>query len=374
MGLSGTGREWRVPLLVLAAAALVAGIGAGLARLGAAAAFAPAASHHAALMIGGFLGAVISLERAVALNVRWAYAAPLLAGLGALALLDGAGRFASGAWLAAPWVLVAASIAIARRQLAPHTVLLVVAALCWAAANALFVFVSAQLAIAPWLAFLVLTIAAERLEMTRLMPRSRASFALFAAGAASLLAGAFVSQAAFGIGLVVLAAWLGAFDIARRTILRPGLARYCAVALLAGYAWLGVAGVAWLLAHRGVPVPRDFALHALGIGFIFSMIMAHGPVIVPAVARVRLRFTAFFYVPLAVLHASLALRLVAGYADFELRRAGGILNASAIALFVATLIFSVKRFQETIHEEKEPDRTRVAGRGADRLGLQPGID
>jgi hypothetical protein len=357
---------WRLPALALAVASLVAGIGGGLARLGAAPAFAAVAIPHAALMIGGFLATVIALERAVALGVRWAYAAPFLSGAGAIALVAGLPQWAIAPWLAAPVVFIAANIAIARKQLALHTAMFVVAAGCWAAGNALFVFASAQAAIAPWFTFLVLTIAAERLEMTRLMKRSRFSRAAFALAAAILLAGAFTSQWLFGAGLLAVAAWLATYDIARRTLWTSGFARYSAVALVAGYAWLAVAGAAWCLAHAGFPVSRDLALHALGLGFIFSMIMAHGPVIIPAVARIRMRFTAFFYVPLAALHASLALRLVAGHADFELRRAGGILNAVAIALFAATLVLSIRR---TLLEQQKHNIDRAAGPGGNFLRL-----
>jgi hypothetical protein len=363
-------RAWRVFGLALAAATLACGIGGGLARLGLAPAFAAAAPDHAALMIGGFLATVISLERAVALGTRWPLAAPLASACGAIAIATGHAATGAALWLLAAAVFVAASIAIARRQLLVHTALLAVASLAWAAGTAIFVLASPQQAIAPWFAFLVLTIAAERLEMTRLMNRGPASRWLLLAAVAVLLAGAFASQLAFGAGLVAVAVWLAAFDIARRTLFTAGFARYSATALIAGYAWLAAGGAAWMLAHAGYPVSRDFALHAVGLGFVFSMIMAHGPVIIPAVARVRVRFTPFFYLPLAALHGSLAVRLVAGHADFELRRAGGMLNALAIALFAAILLFSIKRPQDLSHEH-DSHRDRLARDGRAGLRLQP---
>lgn len=86
---------------------------------------------------------------------------------------------------------------------------------------------------------------------------------------------------------------------------------------------------------------RDAALHALGLGFVFSMIFAHAPLIVPVVLKRKLAYVPFFYVPLALLHLSLVLRLWVGAGDAALRAAGGILNAAAIALFVAIVIVSV---------------------------------
>jgi hypothetical protein len=252
-------------------------------------------------------------------------------------------------WLAAPLVFLAASVAIARRQPLAHTRLLAVAAAAWAMGDALFALGAREPAIAWWFAFLVLTIAAERLEMTRLMPRRAAAMPLVLAAAAVLLAGAAIATfhdraggIVFGAALCALAAWLGAFDVARRTVRADGLARYSAVALIAGYLWLFAAGVAWALAHAGAAPSRDLALHALGLGFVFSMILAHAPVVVPAVARVRFRFTGLFYVPLFLLHASLLLRVVPGFEDFAARRAGGVLNAAALAIFIATVLRSVR--------------------------------
>ena len=87
-------------------------------------------------------------------------------------------------------------------------------------------------------------------------------------------------------------------------VFAEGLARYMAVCLLGGYAWLAVGGIAWAATALGLPA-RDVALHALGLGFVVSMMMGHAPVILPAIARVKLLFGFFFYLPLAALHLSL---------------------------------------------------------------------
>jgi hypothetical protein len=82
---------------------------------------------------------------------------------------------------------------------------------------------------------------------------------------------------------------------------------------------------------------RDLALHALGLGFIFSMVMGHAPVIFPAVARLKLHFGGWFYLPLAALHGSLALRLFVGIGDPAVRALGAQLNAASVLLFLLTL-------------------------------------
>jgi hypothetical protein len=70
------------------------------------------------------------------------------------------------------------------------------------------------------------------------------------------------------------------------------------------------------------------------------MMLGHAPVILPAVARVRLLFGWFFYVPLGLLHVSLAIRLFAGPFNVSMLSAGAAGNAAAIVVFAATMVGS----------------------------------
>ena len=342
-----------MPVLVAAVgSALLAGIAGGLLRAGVGLPLAGSSGwpsravlFHAALMMGAFMGTVIGIERAVAVKVRAAWLAPLASGGAGVALLLGLD-------VPARWLLVAASIAftgvnilVVHRQRAAHTALLLAGAICWLAGNLLFALQWGTVAVVPWwFAFLVMTIAAERLEMTRLMRRRPGAqstllglLVALALGAAASAVAPIVGGVLYGSALVLLALWLLIFDIARRTIFAEGLPRYMAVCLLGGYAWLVVAGVAWIGSALGLPT-RDAALHALGLGFVVSMMMGHAPVILPAVARVKLQFGRFFYVPLAMLHLSLLARLGGGWNDLGWRSYGSFWNAVAIAVFAATAL------------------------------------
>jgi hypothetical protein len=304
-----------------------------------------AALAHAALMMCGFLGTVIGIERAVAARHRLAWTAPFTCAIAGLLLLEGVDTPGRVLLLAASIAFSAVNVLLWRRQRAPHTALLLASALAWLAGNVLFAVQAPAAAVLPWwFAFLVMTIAAERLEMTRLMrrrPGAQSSLYLvlgaLVAGAAASLPWPAAGGALFGAALFALALWLLVFDIARRTVRADGLPRYMAVCLLGGYAWLAVGGAAWASTSLGGP-GRDTALHALGLGFIFSMIMGHAPVILPAVARVKLLFGPGFYVPLALLHASLAVRLAAGSFAPRWRADGALLNAIAIALFAVVAV------------------------------------
>ena len=346
----------RLPLLALGMIALLAGVLAGLARLAwdVPAPAAALAGGHGALMIAAFFGTVISLERAVALGRGGFYLAPAAAGLGGVALLAGAPVAAAQILaIVAAATLVAGSVQVLRRQLALFTVILFVGALCWLIGNIAWLAAGSIPAVTPWwLAFLVLTIAGERLELTRFLPTPKAAPGVFVAIVGAVLAGAtwtFRDESAglalFSAGLLALAAWLLRYDIARHGARRQGLTRFIALCLLSGYAWLAAAA---LLGLAGGFVPghplRDAALHAVGLGFVFAMVFGHAPIIFPAVTRVKIPYSPSFYLPLLALHASLVLRVAGGVGEnFALRREGGLANACALLLFIATLAIAVRR-------------------------------
>lgn len=321
-------------LLALGFASLVLGIGAGLARSG----VDPvpvgdeAVVLHGLVMVGGFFGTVIALERAVALGRLWGYAAPLASGLGGLALAFGASR--AGEWLiaAAALVFLAANLSLLKRQRSLESWTLAAGAACWLGGNAAVALGAPVAAAVPaWLAFFALTIGAERLELSRYMPQGGMAKGAFIGIVLALLACAFLPLRIIGFPLVLLALWLFAWDIARKTVQGKELARYIAWCLLAGYAWLACGGVLLLLGEG-----YDAPLHAILVGFVFSMVFGHAPVIVPAVLRLRMPYSVWLYLPLALLHATLALRVAGGLAgEAAWRAAGSAGNAIAVAVFIA---------------------------------------
>ncbi|WP_228489040.1 hypothetical protein [Raineyella fluvialis] len=156
----------------------------------------------------------------------------------------------------------------------------------------------------PWLTgFLLLTIAGERVELARLghltldtERRERRDGQALLLALLVVLVVAFATLypdgglPAFGVVLILVAALYGSRDIALRTVRSTGLPRFSAACLLAGYAWLIVAGLLWLRpALSGLHY--DAVLHATFLGFVMSMILAHAPVILPAVLRRPLPYT-----------------------------------------------------------------------------------
>lgn len=338
------GVPFRLPLLMLGFAALASGVLAGLARLGwnVPLSMVELAPLHGPLMVSGFLGTVIGLERAVAMGRRWAYVGPLLTGLGSLSILAGfPPAIGAAAVTLGSAVLFTGTALLMLRQRELFMATMTLGALSWLAGNLLWLAgTPLQGVVALWINFLVLTIAGERLELSRFLPPSPVAKRTFAGILVMLLAGGFLTGHPAGVtlyaaGLLALALWLLRQDIARRTVKTQGLTRFIAICLLSGYAWLAVGSVTLLAAGSLAGLAYDAVLHAILIGFVFSMVFGHAPVIFPAVVRVKMPYHWTFYLPLLVLHASLLLRLAGdGFAQPGLRSLGGLLNAAALVLFI----------------------------------------
>jgi len=337
----------RFLLLALGGIALLAGLAGALVLLGTAMPTDAGrlAASHGRLMTLGFLGTVIALERAVALGRPLGYAAPVATGVGALAIVLGLAP-AAAAWLlvAGGVLLVGTYAAFATRERSLHLGVQAAGAGAWPVAALLLAAGRPVADALPWLAaFLVLTIAGERLELARLGQLTILKRRQFIVAAWIFVAGVTVSLAlpdagtrVGGVGLLALAAWLARNDLARRTVRMPGVTRFIALSLLLGYAWLAVAGAAWLVTGIDGGAAYDVRLHALFLGFVISMVFGHAPVIVPAVLRVPLPYTPVFYGHLALLHAGLLVRIIGGdvLGVAGAWNLGGVLNVVAILVFV----------------------------------------
>lgn len=346
----------RILLLMAGFVSLAFGTGTGLLRLGWSFPLPSAglAAFHGPLMVCGFLGTVIALERAVAIGRHWAYLGPFFAAVGGLTLVAGANWFfGAGLMTLASAILLSASTNVFLRQRALFTLTLLLGSLCWLIGNLLWMGGLTMAQVAPWWAgFLLLTIAGERLELSRLLRLTRFASTIFAIIVTLFLLGASMASLTHPSGITVISAsmlalalWLLRQDIARKTVHQQGLTRFIAVCLLSGYAWLLAAALIGLWSPQLMAGSNyDAFLHAIFVGFVFSMIFGHAPIIFPAIARVSIPYHPTFYLPLIVLHGSLIAR-VAG--DLLLiphcRSAGGGLNALALALFILSTVAAVIR-------------------------------
>jgi hypothetical protein len=340
----------RLAFLIPGGLALLLGLNAALVLLGVWAPLPSAeiAALHAPLMVFGFVGTLVVLERAVAARRVWGFLAPAFLGLGSLSLVTPLPEGIGKAIITLGFVALLGVYAIIwKRSPAAAVAIQVLGAVSGLAAAILWMGGATIAALVPGMAvFVILTIAGERLELARISPEvdARAErLGLAAAVALAMTAGVAPlwpdwGYPLLGIALVCLIAWLLRYDVAKKLINATGLPRYMAVCLLAGYAWLVVPAASWIIVGpiTGGPL-YDATLHSIFLGFVISMIMAHAPVILPAVLRKPLPYRPFLYVPVALLHVSLIVRVLGGdaWGNIDAVRWGGILNVIAVLVFAA---------------------------------------
>lgn len=342
-----------IPFVVLSFLALLAGLWAGLLRMGwSLTPFPDLANAHGPLMVCGFLGTLIPLERAVAIRKKWMFAAPALTAIGWLVLLASPGLSGAALFTFGSLVTFAILLFMLIREPKIHTLVMAAGGFSWLVGNILWmVGVPIFQMVFWWMAFLILTIAGERLELNRVLrlsPRQVWFFGIFVvifmAGESTTIFNLDFGARLSGAGLLGLGVWLIFNDIARRNLHHKApITRYIALSLFAGFVWLIVGGGLMLgLGAQYAGPYYDAILHILFVGFVMSMIFGHAPIIFPAIFNVQINFQPVFYIHLGLLHISLLIRIVGDLASLQIvRQWGGLLNEVAILLFLVLTGFSI---------------------------------
>lgn len=345
------------PFLALSILALLAGLWAGLMRIGW---VIPTLTPnlilmHGPLMVTGFLGTLIMLERAVALKLHWTYIPPILAGVGGLL------TFLIQSSIIGPIMITIAGLGaivilgeITRREPALHTITMLLGMLALFIGNLLWLIGKPVYQVVTlWQAFLILTIIGERLELNRVLRPTKIQKAFFIIIILILILGTIASiftvpSGAYMIGmaLILVFIWSVRYDIAWRNLKHKiPITRYIAWCLALGFIWLGVSGSLSLMFGGQLAGPiYDAIIHSVFVGFVISMIFGHAPIIFPAIIGVPIYFQPVFYIQLVLLHTSLALRVIADLANFHtLRMWGGMLNEVAILLFIGFTVYNIRK-------------------------------
>lgn len=331
-------------------AALITGMLAGLWRAGFTAIdLGLVGMVHGSLMTGSFLGSLISLERAVVIKKWYAYLVPMLGGLSMPVFFLQPGIALTMLCLASLGLIGIMTWLYSKYNEWYHLIF-IAGASCWLIGNVVILMGDHYFFAAPWwMLFFLLTITAERMELARfvLLQRSRIKLLVL------FLSLAFVSllipfhnwgKELLGLSFALVALTLLRYDMARKNARATGIHRFSGYALLTGYGWLAVAGIGMIFfPYTGLIY--DGLLHAYFIGFVFSMVFAHGPSILPTVLKLGTYvFHPVLWVWLLVLNTSLALRLVADLSgNAYLRLVGSWGNALAILAFLITVVVLVVR-------------------------------
>ena len=334
-----------VPFVLLG---LVTGVISGWYRIGWIDIPAGYAGQHGVIMVGSFLGTLICLERAIVIKKKLIFLIPLISGLSILFFLLGFPIPAKVALIIAGAGLSAMFVYFYQKTKELYHIIMLAGALCWLIGNILLL-IKNQFIISTgwWVGFLFLTIAGERLELTKFLPISRFKISILVTSMSLFIIGLLLPFHGIGkyflaAGLIVSALWLLKYDMAGKALKKEGLSRFSATALIAGYGWLLISGI---LFARGQMFGYlyDAALHSFFIGFVFSMIFAHAPIIFPGVAGIPVKpYHPTLYIWLVLLHLSLAVRIGANLTmNPDLRQWAGMLNGIVILAFFVNLVIIV---------------------------------
>ncbi|HET9643817.1 MAG TPA: hypothetical protein VFP68_10790 [Burkholderiaceae bacterium] len=359
--------SWSRPAaLIVAACALLAvvnlvlGIAGGLARFGAPGPRGPALALHGLLLVSGFFGTLVALERFIAVGRTAWLLAPVASAVGGLMAWSGAPvQAALIAWLVAGFALMSGCVfEAARGSMRLPLLLRILGAACWSVGNLLWLQGAlAHLALPGWLAFLVLTIVSEREDvLSSLRTRPLAAVA-FGAAIVLLPLSMLVAGLEATLGLPIpapsevpaLIQWTGCLLLALVLLSgktpQPrdgGWAGWESRATRAADAWLLVASLLGLSRHWLPFAAGGPAWHALLLGFAFSTLFAHVPRLLMSMSKEPLRYTAWFAFPLVLLSASLALRVTAaGFQHPLALLTAGVGHAIAIAAYALLITRAV---------------------------------
>lgn len=343
-----------LPLFILSGVFLLfIGLAGGLARIGmrVPSSFYAVAGRHGPIMVDGFLGTVITLERAVSFDERRYMVVPFITVLGGIALLGNYIIISQSLWLMSGVGLLWMYGVILRQQPALHTIVMGTGALLWASSHILWMLrLPFGYVASYWIGFLVLTVFGERIELSRIhisgnraWKAARLTSALFLSGLFILLINFKAGMILTALGLLALSIWLILHDISRRTIHMAGLPRFISICLLTGYIWM-IIGSGFMILYSFDPfhLVYDAMLHSIFLGFIFSMIFGHAPIILSSLSGIEIRFSPGFYIYLILLHLSLVLRVVSDIMQWPVCRVyGGLFGVVAILIFIGYMVSRV---------------------------------
>jgi len=337
-------------VLAFALSALAAAVLGGLGRLGLVPTFPVWAQRHGAAMVG-FLGVVIALERAWLLGNARAHLVPAVGVAGLLAELGGGPSWLGHLLLlfAGAGLVVLQGAHLMRRRGIDNT-LMTTGALAWLVGQMIVLTgASPSRAVPAWASFVVLVILGERIELQRRGDQAPPA-GLVAAGWTALIlhliAGAMhllwprSGTSLLGLGWCASGGLLLWTDPGVRAPARPGADRYVATALTLGFVWLVAAGLLSIV-FAGIDAGPlyDARIHALFGGFGLTLLFAHGPQVLPALAgRDGLAWSRLAWAALLVLQLGAVGRVVGDLSSPGLRAIATALHAMALGAFVLAMV------------------------------------
>lgn len=348
-------RNTAIFIFPFALLSLLLGIIAGWQRVNWDIPVANLAGDHGALMTGSFIGTLICIERSITNKNYWWRILPLVNGASIVLFIFQQAQLAYVFLTLGSAGLLVLMCSHLKTSFSLSQVVLILGAFAWLTGNLTLLNQHAYpVAVKWWMLFLLWTILGERLELSRMLPSSVIKTATLYLVICINITGILLPFHWFGnellaISFILIPLWLYAFDMSRFAIRLKGQHRYSALLLMTGYGWLFTTGL-WLLFWPDAAYAYDASLHSFFLGFVFSMIFAHIPIIFPGVFKLNISlYHPVLFVPFILFQSSLVVRIAGDAAlKSELRKWGAMTNGIGILLFfVITLTVVLSRLKQT---------------------------
>lgn len=354
-------KKLRLPAILFAILSLFSGIWGGLSRMGMSLdiPYPNMVSFHGVLMVSGFLGTFITLERSEVLELGPGYFFALLSAAGAFIMGTGWGIEAGMAMIVLAGIgLVGMYVFTLSIQPEWHTFIMSLGGVLWFVGDIFWLQAYPFIYTANlWLGFLILTVVGEHIELSstdHISDKQRVQAGMlsiiFMTGLLVHILWTETGVIMSALSLIGLAIWLMKNNLTGVTVRKTGLPKFRNICLLTSFIWLVIGAVISVL-YLKVPdhLYYDAYLHSFFLGFIFSIIFAHAPVIIPRLTGWQVGFYDRFYFHYLLLQASLLIRLFGDFmADSMIRELGGILNGLTIVIFLVSTVVAVFQTQRSL--------------------------
>lgn len=305
--------------------------------------------YHGPLMITGFVGTILTLERAALLHKSWALIAPVITGAGSLLLVSGTYQTLSIVMISTGSLGLLLLLSIITFQKLPlFTIFVITGAIVWICGYYLWINGLPLSFVAYWwYSFLVITLSAQRIQHLRTISIRAKAIVLalifiLNSGVSITLIDLRHGIGIIGLSSILLMIWLISYETTWKRMLSSGIRLYRAMCLLSGYMWLGISGFIGLFSNAQTGPMHDAFLHSMFLGFVFSLLFGHVPVIFSAVIKFPLQYSKMFYLHLALLHITLLIRIIGDIFEWHIvTEYAGILNALVILIFLINTLHSI---------------------------------
>lgn len=332
---------------------LLIGLLAGLVRIGWDMPMGTIAVHHGAIMVGGFLSTLILLEKVIPLKKRRLFIFPAINAVSVIMVFPdfyhvGLTCLAIGA----VGMITVFVLYLSKQPSDLSLLLMLIGACCLLTGHLMLIQKQFYPSAFPWwMGFIFFVVVGERVELSKFLPVTKQHKRLLIFFMIAYLVGVFlpfhdIGKYVSGLSLCTTGVWLLRHDVIYVALKKVGVTRFSAYALLAGCLSLILTGVL-LLSLPDLPYSYDAIVHTFFIGFAFSMIFAHGPIILPGVLGLTVKpYHTALFVPLIGLELSLILRILSdlSFLPFDMRLwSGGIAVLCILSYFALLGMLTIRK-------------------------------